>query len=190
MIDSLSIPCDELLDKLDQEFQKAILSAKHPWHLANIATISLDGTPNSRMMVVRSHDLSKKLITSNTDIRSPKAQEILAFPKASLLFYDKEHKIQLRLKANAELNNQTLFAKSMWDSLKKYSQKCYTADFAPSSAKHQDDSHSQSGFSNFSVISLTYYEIDILLLHHLGHIRRKINFDLYGNISGDKFLNP
>ena len=59
-----------------------------------------------RIVVLRKSDRENNLLQFHTDLRSPKVDILKNNNKASLLFYDKEEKIQLRVKVECEVNNQ------------------------------------------------------------------------------------
>ena len=63
---------------------------------------------DGRIVVLRKSDRGNNLLQFHTDFRSPKVDILKKNNKASLLFYDKEEKIQLRVKVECELNNQNL----------------------------------------------------------------------------------
>ena len=56
------------------------------------------------MVVLRKADQQNNFIQYHSDIRSSKIQKIKKNPKCSILFYGKEEKIQLRVKAECEIN--------------------------------------------------------------------------------------
>ena len=49
------------------------------------------------------------ILQFHTDLRSPKVDILKNNNNASLVFYDKEEKIQLRVKVECEINNQNTF---------------------------------------------------------------------------------
>ena len=59
----------------------------------------LDG----RIVVLRKSDQSNHLVQYHSDIRSDKIEKLKANKNAALLFYDKDEKIQVRLKWNVLL---------------------------------------------------------------------------------------
>ena len=68
---------------------------------------------DGRIVVLRKSDRAKNLLQFHTDLRSPKVEILKKNNKASLVFYDKEEKIQLRVKVECEINNQNpLISKS------------------------------------------------------------------------------
>ena len=63
---------------------------------------------DGRIVVLRKSDRENKLLQFHTDFRSPKVDIIKKNKNASLVFYDKEEKIQLRVKVECEVNNQNI----------------------------------------------------------------------------------
>ena len=63
---------------------------------------------DGRIVVLRKSDRTNNLLQFHTDLRSPKVDILKKNNKASLLFYDKDEKIQLRVKVECEINNQNL----------------------------------------------------------------------------------
>ena len=61
---------------------------------------------DGRIVVLRKSNRKNNLLQFHTDLRSPKVGILEKNNKASLLFYDKEEKIQLRVKVDCEINNQ------------------------------------------------------------------------------------
>ena len=61
---------------------------------------------DGRIVVLRKSDRTNNLLQFHTDLRSPKVDILKKNNKASLLFYDKDEKIQLRVKVECEINNQ------------------------------------------------------------------------------------
>ena len=63
---------------------------------------------DGRIVVLRKSDRVNNLLQFHTDLRSPKVDILKKNKNASLVFYDKEEKIQLRVKVECEVNNQNL----------------------------------------------------------------------------------
>ena len=61
---------------------------------------------DGRIVVLRKSDRENNLLQFHTDFRSPKVDILKKNKNASLVFYDKEEKIQLRVKVECEVNNQ------------------------------------------------------------------------------------
>ena len=69
---------------------------------------------DGRIVVLRKSDRENNLLQFHTDLRSPKVNILKNNNNASLLFYDKEEKIQLRVKVECELNNQNSVTETSW----------------------------------------------------------------------------
>lgn len=169
----------ELMMLVTKELALAKNSAKHDWHTFNLATISSDNFPSTRLMVLRDHLPEECAIVTNTDIRSPKIEAIRQNPNVAILFYDYKNNIQLRLKCNAQINYKNEFTLNSWNNLKKFSQRCYFHKSPPSSIVDIDykEDFSGEGYENFCVLKMNYSTIEILQLNCNGHIRRKMFFD-------------
>ena len=145
---------------------------------------------DGRIVVLRKSDRENNLLQFHTDFRSPKVEILKNNNKASLLFYDKEEKIQLRVKVNCEINNQNSITKESWKRTQHISRRCYLTDSPPGTssenptsgmiAKLEDFdytlSQSEEGFKNFTVIKCKIKTIEWLYLAAKGH--RRAMFDI------------
>ena len=69
---------------------------------------------DGRVVVLRKSDRKNKFLQFHTDFRSPKVDILKKNKNASLVFYDKEEKIQLRVKTDCEINNQNSITEEAW----------------------------------------------------------------------------
>ena len=136
----------------------------------------------------------------NSDIRSDKIELLKNNSNAALLFYDKDEKIQVRLKVNCIINHKNDITKNSWGKTQHISRKCYLVDNGPgtksdvptSGLKPELDSfdytkeQSEEGYKNFTVIQCKIKSIEWLYLAAKGHRRAK--FDLESN--KDNWLVP
>ena len=166
------------------ELLKAVKDAAHEYHLFALSTA--DGNkPELRTVVLREVDNDKYRISFHTDTRSPKYKQILDNPTISALFYDPVRRIQLRVKGSASPSDDKSLLKTLWSKLNKDSRQCYQRELAPSDPLPNDiminqvpDKNSNIdsnvyGFENFTRITIQVTDIEILMLHHLGHKRLK-----------------
>jgi 3-hydroxyisobutyrate dehydrogenase len=107
-----------------------------------------------------------------------------------MLFYDKEEKIQVRLKVECTVNYENEITKESWSKTQHISRKCYLVDNGPgtesdtptSGLKPELDNfdytkeQSELGYKNFTVIQCKIKSIEWLYLAAKGHRRAK--FDL------------
>ena len=157
---------------------------------------NLDG----RIVVLRKSDQSSNLVQFHSDIRSDKIEILKKNANAAMLFYDKEEKIQVRLKVNCVINYNNEITKNSWDKTQHISRKCYLVDDGPgtesdiptSGLKPELDNfeytkeQSEEGYKNFTVIQCKIKSIEWLYLAAKGHRRAK--FDLENN--KDSWLIP
>ena len=87
----------------------------------------LDG----RIVVLRKSDQSNNLVQYHSDIRSDKIEKLKANKNAAMLFYDKEEKIQVRLKVECTVNHENEVTKESWSKTQHISRKCYLVDNGP-----------------------------------------------------------
>ena len=158
-----------------------------------VFSCGIDGEIDSRIVVLRKSDQSNNLLQFHSDIRSDKINKLTKNPNASLLFYDKEEKIQLRIKVNCVINHDNEVTKQSWLKTAHVSRKCYLVDNGPgtemdwpSSGLNKDIEksgftmeESEKGYKNFTVIQCNIESIEWLYLAAKGH--RRIRFDLKNN---------
>ena len=145
---------------------------------------------DGRIVVLRKSDQQNNLVQFHSDIRSDKIELLKNNSNAALLFYDKDEKIQVRLKVNCIINHQNKITKSSWEKTQHISRKCYLVDNGPgtesdiptSGLKPELDNfdyskeQSEEGYKNFTVVQCKIKSIEWLYLAAKGHRRAK--FDL------------
>ena len=155
---------------------------------------------DGRIVVLRKSDQSNDLIQYHSDIRSDKIAKLKTNKNAAMLFYDKEEKIQVRLKVECTINHDNEITKESWLKTSHMSGKCYLVDNGPgtesqtptSGLKPESDNfeytmnQSEEGYKNFTVIQCKIKSIEWLYLAAKGH--RRARFDLENN--KDNWLVP
>ena len=151
------------------------------------------GNFDGRIVVLRKSDQSNNLIQYHSDIRSNKIAKLKSNKNASMLFYDKDEKIQVRLKVECTVHHDSKITKESWLKTGHMSRKCYLVDNGPgtespsptSGLKPELDNfeftmeQSEAGYKNFTVIQCKIKSIEWLYLAAKGHRRAK--FDLENN---------
>ena len=146
---------------------------------------------DGRIVVLRKSDRKNNSLQFHTDFRSPKVNILKINNKASLLFYDKEEKIQLRVKVECEMNNQNSITEESWKKTQHISRRCYLTDSPPGTSSEKPTSgmisklenfdftmeQSQEGYKNFTVIKCKIKSIEWLYLAAKGHRRAKFDLD-------------
>ena len=155
---------------------------------------------DGRIVVLRKSDQSNNLLQFHSDIRSDKIPKLKNNKNASMLFYDKEEKIQVRSKVECVINHDNEITKESWSKTGHISRKCYLVDNGPgtesstptSGLKPELDNYeftmkqSEEGYKNFTVIQCKIKSIEWLYLAAKGH--RRARFDLHNN--KDTWLVP
>ena len=133
---------------------------------------------DGRIVVLRKSDQSNNLLQFHSDIRSEKIPKLKNNKNASMLFYDKEEKIQVRLKVECIVNQNNEITKESWSKTGHISRKCYLVENGPgtespnptSGLKPELDNfeftmeQSEEGYKNFTVIQCKIKTIEWLYL--------------------------
>ena len=155
---------------------------------------------DGRIVVLRKSDQTNNMVQFHSDIRSDKIPKLKNNKNASMLFYDKEEKIQVRLKVECIINHDNEVTEEAWKKTGHISRKCYLVDNGPgtessaptSGLKPELDNfdytkeQSEEGYKNFTVIQCKIKSIEWLYLAAKGH--RRARFDVDNN--KDTWLVP
>ena len=166
------------------------VKSRTPFHTPSIATLH-QGEVNLRTVVLRKTLPTERELRFHTDIRSPKWQELSQNPSISALFYDAVDRIQLRVKGKAVLHYTNEITAEAWQKTSLSSRKCYLTLFSPSSLTEESTSgltddiehenftlaESESGYTNFGIVSIHVQSIDWLWLNHAGHRRAYFDYE-------------
>ena len=120
----------------------ATVERRKPCHLANVATIGLDGRPKVRTVVLRDADISNHTIRFHTDARSQKVEELAANANIETHFYDQPANIQIRVSgvATIQATDQPI-AQQAWRKAQAMSKVCYRLDAGPGSTIESGDAY-------------------------------------------------
>ncbi len=146
---------------------------------------------DGRIVVLRKSDRKNNVLQFHTDLRSQKVDILKQNKNASLVFYDKEEKIQLRVKVICEINNKNSIAEESWKKTQHISRRCYLTDSGPGSVSESPTSgmiskledfdytmeQSEKGYENFTVIKCKIKSIEWLYLAAKGHRRAIFDFE-------------
>jgi len=157
---------------------------------------------DGRIVVLRGIDKKEKKIWFHSDIRSNKIKILKSNPQASLLFYDKSEKIQLRIFCSVKINFKNEMTKKSWKKTAHMSRQCYLGDKAPGTDVIEPTSgltdnidnlkysieESEAGYQNFCVVETFIKSIEWLYLAAKGH--RRAYFSIKNNSLEKKWLIP
>ena len=145
---------------------------------------------DGRIVVLRKSDQSSNILQFHSDIRSDKIPKLKKNKNAALIFYDKEEKIQLRVKVNCIVNHENEITAQSWSKTAHVSRKCYLVSNGPGTETDEPGSglseeieksgftmeQSEEGYKNFTVIKCNIKSIEWLYLAAKGHRRALFDF--------------
>ena len=148
---------------------------------------------DGRIVVLRKTDQQNNIVQFHSDIRSDKIEKLKMNSRAAMLFYDKDEKIQVRLKVQCIVNHNNNITKESWLKTGHMSRKCYLVDNGPGTVSDNPTSglkpeldnfeftmeQSEVGYKNFTAIQCKIKSMEWLYLAAKGH--RRARFDLEKN---------
>ena len=181
---------NEIQNKYWSMLDDAVSNRSSPFRIP-VFMCSNQNQIDGRIVVLRGSDRKNNLLQFHTDFRSPKVDILKKNNKASLLFYDKEEKIQLRVKVDCEINNQNSITEVSWKRTQHISRRCYLTDSPPGTVSDNPTSgmisqledfdytmeQSEEGYKNFTVIKCKIKSVEWLYLAAKGHRRAKFNLE-------------
>lgn len=144
--------------------------ARHP----TLATVSSDGRPQARTVVLRAADKATGTLDIHTDLRSAKVADLRTTPFAALHVWDSSAHLQLRLEAQVTLlTGQDVAA--IWDAVPAVPRLSYGSDPAPGQPIARALDYTKAADpASFAVLRLEILTVDAL---HLGPNHRRARFD-------------
>lgn len=162
-------------------FTAATASARHPFHVVTVATLTATNGPDQRTVVLRGFDAAARTISFHTDIRSAKVGQLAACRQVSLHWYDPAARVQLRIAAVASIHHGDYRAEQAWNRSRTTSRACYTAANAPGAAVEAFPAAppipldaDRGGLVHFAVVVCQFSAVEVLSLHAAGHQRVRL----------------
>jgi hypothetical protein len=148
-----------LLDLVWSRLGQGLRDRTHPARHPALASIG-PGGPEVRTLVLRAADRGAGTLELHTDAASPKAAQIAADPRVSLLVWVPEDRLQIRLRALAELvaGDPALFAALPAEARANY------GGAPPGSARAETGDEGAGDPARFAAIRCRIVEIDALVL--------------------------
>ncbi|WP_323795761.1 pyridoxamine 5'-phosphate oxidase family protein [Nisaea sp.] len=169
-----------LISRASELFSAAPGNPHSPFRYPVLATIGRDGSPNARILVLRTADPVAWQAILHTDSRAEKVSELETNDGAMLVFYDHEASLQLRLKGAIGRNTDNAAREAIWAELPASTRPNYRASLPTGSAISAagdgiDPAVSQSGYENFDVLTFSAETVDILQLSRSGNRRYRLD---------------
>jgi len=157
-------------------------ATRHP----TLATVSPDGWPEARTVVLRAADPATGTLDLHTDLRSAKVAALRTTPRAALHIWDQSAHLQIRLVADVTILTGGNVA-ATWAKVPDASRRAYRMTPAPG---HPIPTalgyHVAPDQTFFTVLRCTVQAMDIL---HLGPDHRRASFDRASGWAG-AWLSP
>ena len=192
---------DKVYEKIWDLLYKGLKNRDSPFHIP-VFICGNEKKFGGRIVVLRGISEKESKLWFHTDIRSKKIQILNSNPEATLLFYDKSEKIQLRIQGSSIINYNNNITQIAWNKTVHMSRQCYLGDKAPgvdspspTSGLTEDvdnlnysKEQSEVGYKNFCVIETFIKSIEWLYLAAKGH--RRAYFSIKNNSLEKKWLIP
>lgn len=158
------------------ELERAAAQRGHAWRTAVLATTDGEAA-HARTVILREADAAQRRLLVYTDARSPKAAQLAAHPRGTMVVWSATLGWQLRLDCHLALHTEGLAVTSRWAQLRLTpAAQDYLSPLPPGQALRDAPSHGER--AHFALISADVLAIDWLELHADGH--RRAAFDARG----------
>ena len=171
--------------------EQSIEDPTSPVRTPVLISVSADGLAQGRTVVLRAFNRQQRQLKIYTDVRSEKVAQLRTQPVCTLVAYQPNPMIQLRLKTNAVVNHNNEITRESWAVMPGPNRCNYLTDPNPGSisVKATDgrpvinaesvptNDENEIDYSHFSVIVLAINELEWLYLPRRGHRRAQFNWD-------------
>lgn len=131
----------------------------------------------SRVMVLREFNLDGRKMRFHTDYRAPKIKNFSNNSITTVLGYDPELKIQIKLQGNIKVHYDDEITKLAWTESTSRSKKCYSVKGGSSKVINDPVDYDikefevEEGYKNFAVLLFSFNSLEFLYLKSSGHRR-------------------
>ena len=128
-------------------------------------------------MVLREFCLQDRKMRFHTDHRAAKIDHFNEISTASVIGYDPDLKVQIKLQGNISTHYDDEITKMAWDQSTPRSKKCYSVKGVSSQEIKNPgdydikDCEVEEGYKNFSVLLFNFNSLEFLYLKSSGHRR-------------------
>ena len=155
---------------------RAVDDAKSLFHTPIVSSIK-NNQITSRVMVLREFDLKDRKMRFHTDFRASKIHHYEENSSATVIGYDPEIKIQIKLQGNMSIHYDDETTKLAWDNSTPRSKKCYSVKGGSSKEVSNPEDYDikdfevEEGYKNFAVLVFHFNSLEFLYLKSSGHRR-------------------
>ena len=171
--------------------EQSIEDPNSPVRTPVLISVSADGLAQGRTVVLRAFNRQQRQLKIYTDVRSEKVAQLRTQPVCTLVAYQPNPMIQLRLKTNTVINHNNEITREAWAVMPGPNRCNYLTDPNPGSisVKATDgrpvinaesvptNDENEIAYSHFSVIVFAINELEWLYLPRRGHRRAQFIWD-------------
>jgi hypothetical protein len=167
---------DETLESAKLILSEAVPNTQTLFHTPVVSTIH-ENKIVSRVMVLREFNFDNKILRFHTDNRAAKVDNITKNSSSTVIGYDPDLKIQIKMQGHTKVHIDDEVAKMAWNESTARSKKCYSVKGG--STKEIDDPQDydiqnfivEDGYKNFAVLIFKFQSLEFLYLKSSGHRR-------------------
>jgi hypothetical protein len=167
---------DETLESAKLILSEAVPNTQTLFHTPVVSTIH-ENKIVSRVMVLREFNFDNKILRFHTDNRAAKVDNITKNSSSTVIGYDPDLKIQIKMQGHTKVHIDDEVAKMAWNESTPRSKKCYSVKGG--STKEIDDPQDydiqnfivEDGYKNFAVLIFKFQSLEFLFLKSSGHRR-------------------
>lgn len=168
---------------------RASRARESPWRTPVLATVSADGAPQARMLVLRAADSRARRLELHSDSRSAKFHSIAGNPLVELCFWHPAAGLQLRAAGEGRVETSLARRESAWARVPDESRRNYRTESAPGAILPGPDANrAADGFANFAILDVEVSRLEWLWLGGVRHERGRAAWD--GRRWGVELLVP
>ena len=173
---------EETLQVADSILSDAVDNSKTLFH--TLVVSSFDGSKiSSRVMVLREFDINKRIMRFHTDYRAPKIKQFSNKSIATVVGYDPNIKVQIKLHGKINVHQNNDISQKAWEASTNRSRKCYSVKGGSSKLIENPNEYdikeydAEDGYKNFSVLIFSFDSLEFLYLKRSGHRRAIHSWD-------------
>ena len=185
---------DDLAGTLERSWrllEAAVADPASPARTPVLISVDADGLAQGRTVVLRDFNRQQRQLKVYTDVRSAKVAQLRAQPNCTLVGYQPDPMIQLRLNTRAVIHHDNELTRDAWIVMPGPNRCNYLTDPDPGSLSVEPtdgrpvitaesvpaQKENEIAYSHFSVIVFTVNELEWLYLPRRGHRRAQFIWD-------------
>jgi general stress protein 26 len=188
---------EPIVHDIERRLAEAVRDRRSPMHTPIVGTADAD----VRVMVLRDFDQAAGTLRFHTDARAPKCRVIERSPAVGVLFYDREEKVQVRVRGSGRVERTGAFVDDIWRQATNFARRCYLGAAPGEAAPHPTsglpprfegveptDEDLLPARANFAALLVAIEAVEWLYLSNAGHRRARFDWTRPGRPS--QWLTP